>query len=65
MIAASSVHAAAVSADARFMRDEERPVLFENLRAIHPDSVGNLEEEVVIPYHNGRERLKQAGVRVD
>ncbi|MHC4740659.1 MAG: radical SAM protein [Planctomycetota bacterium] len=63
--AGASVHVAAVSADPRFMNDEERQALLERLRAIHPELVKNLEEEIVSPYHNALERLKHAGVKVD
>jgi uncharacterized Fe-S cluster-containing radical SAM superfamily protein len=63
--AGGSVHIAAMSADPRFMTDEERQSLMEKLRLIHPGLVKNLEEEVVSPYHNARERLRYAGVDVE
>ena len=61
----ASCHVAAMSADHRFMIEEERKALFEWLMAIHPDLVKNLEEEIVTPYPATRERLGYAGVEVD
>jgi len=63
--AGASVHVAAMSADPRFMTAEERQSLVEKLGAIHPKLVRNLEEEVVSPYHNSKERLRYSGVEVD
>lgn len=60
-----SCHAAAMSADPRFMTEDEREDLLERLGSIHPDLVSNLEEEIVSPYHNARERLRHAGVGLD
>ena len=60
-----SCHIAAMSADSRFMTKEERKSLFNQLEAIHPALVRNLEEEIVTPYPAARERLKYAGVEVD
>jgi uncharacterized Fe-S cluster-containing radical SAM superfamily protein len=62
--AGGSIHVAAMSADPRFMTEEERLNLMEKLQSIHPGLVKNLEEEVVSPYHNARERLRYAGVDV-
>jgi uncharacterized Fe-S cluster-containing radical SAM superfamily protein len=61
----ASCHVAAMSADARFMKQQERKSLFERLEAIHPALVRNLEEEIVTPYPAARERLRHAGVEVD
>ena len=63
--AGGSVHVAAMSADPRFTTEQERRSLMEKLRSIHPGLIKNLEEEVVSPYHNARERLRHAGVQVD
>jgi uncharacterized Fe-S cluster-containing radical SAM superfamily protein len=63
--AGASCHVAAMSADSRFMKEEERKSLFEQLDAIQPALVRNLEEEIVTPYPAARERLKHAGVEVD
>jgi uncharacterized Fe-S cluster-containing radical SAM superfamily protein len=63
--AGASCHVAAMSADSRFMKEDERKDLFERLEAIHPDLVRNLEEEIVTPYPAARERLRHAGVKVD
>jgi uncharacterized Fe-S cluster-containing radical SAM superfamily protein len=63
--AGASCHVAAMSADPRFMTEEERKVLFERLEKIHPALVRNLEEEIVTPYPAARERLRHAGVEVD
>lgn len=60
-----SVHVAAMCADPRFMPEDERESLMENLKLIHPELTKNLEEEIVSPYHNTRERLRYAGVKVD
>lgn len=61
----ASCHVAAMSADPRFMAEEERKALFERLEQIHPALVRNLEEEIVTPYPAARERLRHAGVEVD
>ncbi len=63
--AGASCHVAAMSADSRFMTEEERKSLFEWLDAIHPALVKNLEEEMVTPYPAARKRLRHAGVDVD
>lgn len=63
--AGGSVHVAAMSADPRFMTEQERQSLMAKLRSIHPGIIRNLEEEVVSPYHNARERLRYAGVEVN
>ena len=60
-----SCHVAAMSADSRFMTDEERKSLLGRLEAIHPALVRNLEEEIVTPYPAARERLRYAGVEMD
>lgn len=60
----ASCHVAAMSADPRFMTQEERKGLFERLSAIHPDLVSNLEEEIVTPYPAARERLRHAGIEM-
>ncbi len=63
--AEASFHVAAMSADSRFVTEEERKALFERLMAIHPDLMRNLEEEIVTPYPAARERLRHAGFKVD
>jgi len=63
--AGASCHVAAMSADPRFMTEEERKGLFERLSAIHENLVSNLEEEIVTPYPAARQRLRHAGVKVD
>lgn len=63
--AEASCHVAAMSADSRFMTDEERKSLFERLGAIHPTLVKNIEEEIVTPYPVARERLRHAGIEMD
>jgi len=60
-----SYHVAAMSADPRFMTKQERNSLFEQLEAIHPALVKNLEEEIVTPYPTASERLRHACVDVD
>jgi uncharacterized Fe-S cluster-containing radical SAM superfamily protein len=62
--AGASCHVAAMSADSRFMAEEERKALFERIMAIHPDLVKNIEEEIVTPFPAARERLRYAGVEV-
>ena len=61
----ASCHVAAMSADSRFMTEEERKNLFEQLEAIHPALIQNLEEEIVTPYPAASERLRYAGIEVD
>lgn len=61
----ASCHVAAMSADPRFMTGEERERLLERLRSIDVGLVRELEEEIVSPYHNARERLRHAGVEMD
>lgn len=63
--AGASCHVAAMSADSRFMTEQERKDLFERLETIHPAIVKNLEEEIVTPYPAARERLRYAGIEVD
>ena len=63
--AGASCHVATMSADPRFMKEEERKSLFERLEAIHPALVRNLEEEIVTPYPAARDRLRHAGIEVD
>jgi uncharacterized Fe-S cluster-containing radical SAM superfamily protein len=63
--AGASCHVAAMSADPRFMTEQERKDLFERLEEIHPALVRNLEEEIVTPYPAARERLRHAGIEVD
>jgi uncharacterized Fe-S cluster-containing radical SAM superfamily protein len=63
--AGASCHVAAMSADSRFMKEQERKDLFERLEEIHPALVKNLEEEIVTPYPAARERLRHAGIEVD
>ncbi|MGD8501097.1 MAG: radical SAM protein [Phycisphaerales bacterium] len=62
--AGASFHVAAMTADPRFVTEEERSALIERLASIDPALVSNLEEEVVSPYHTTRERLRHAGVKV-
>ena len=62
--AGASCHVAAMSADPRFMTEEERKDLFERLKEIHPVLVRNSEEEIVTPYPAARERLQHAGFEV-
>jgi uncharacterized Fe-S cluster-containing radical SAM superfamily protein len=62
--AGASCHVAAMSADSRFMTNEERKSLFERLDATHPALVKNLEEEIVTSYPVARERLRHAGIDV-
>ncbi len=61
----ASCHVAAMSADPRFMTEEERKALFERLTAIDANLVSNLEEEIVTPYPAARQRLRYAGVKGD
>jgi len=63
--AGASCHVAAMSADPRFMTEEERKNLFERLEEIQPALVRNSEEEIVTPYPAARERLRHAGFEVD
>ncbi len=56
-----SFHVAAMSADPRFMDDEERVQLIKKLWEIDRDLVYDLEEEVVDPYDTTLQRLKFAG----
>jgi uncharacterized Fe-S cluster-containing radical SAM superfamily protein len=62
--AGASCHVAAMSADSRFMSEQERKSLFERLEAIHPALVKNIEEEIVTPYPTARDRLRHAGIEV-
>ena len=64
MEAGASFHVASMTADARIVPREERQALLNRLRAIHPALVGDLEEEVVDPYHTTLERLRHAGVKL-
>lgn len=63
--AGASFHVAAMSADPRFMDDEERFKLIKKLREIDKDLVYDLEEEVVDPYDTTVKRLDYAGWEVD
>jgi uncharacterized Fe-S cluster-containing radical SAM superfamily protein len=63
--AGASCHVAAMSADSRFMTEQERKDLFKRLETIHPAIVKNLEEEIVTPYPAARERLRYAGIEVN
>jgi uncharacterized Fe-S cluster-containing radical SAM superfamily protein len=60
-----SFHVAAMSADPRFMDDEERVQLIKKLREMDRELVYDLEEEVVDPYDSTLQRLKYAGWKVD
>jgi uncharacterized Fe-S cluster-containing radical SAM superfamily protein len=62
--AGASCHVAAMSADSRFMSEQERKSLFERLEAIHPALVKSIEEEIVTPYPAARDRLRHAGIEV-
>ncbi len=63
--ARASFHVAAMSADSRIVDKHEHQSLLDRLASINPMLVGNLEEEVVSPYHNTLERLKHAGMKLD
>jgi uncharacterized Fe-S cluster-containing radical SAM superfamily protein len=58
--AGASFHVASMTADPRIVSDEERQSLLDQLAAIHPALVRNLEEEVVDPYPTALERLRHA-----
>lgn len=60
-----SFHVAAMSADPRFMGDEERTQLVKRLWEIDKGLVYELEEEVVDPYDTSLQRLRYAGWKVD
>ncbi|MFQ5884644.1 MAG: radical SAM protein [Thermoplasmata archaeon] len=60
-----SFHVAAMSADPRFMGDEERVQLIKKLWEIDRELVYDLEEEVVDPYDTTLKRLEYAGWKVD
>jgi uncharacterized Fe-S cluster-containing radical SAM superfamily protein len=62
--AGASFHVAAMTADPRITTAEERQSLLDQLAAIHPALVNNLEEEVVVPYPVAVERLRYAGVHL-
>jgi len=62
--AGASFHIAAMSADPRFMDENERTELLKKLESIHPRLSQNLEEEVVEPYRTTLARLKYAGYEV-
>ena len=59
-----SFHVAAMSADPRIMRYEERKALIGKLARISPNLVSTLEEEVVDPYETTLARLKYAGLKL-
>jgi len=63
--AGASFHVAAMSADPRIMDEHERQSLLVRLASIDFALVDNLEEEVVILYHNTLERLEYAGVKLE
>jgi len=60
----ASFHIAAMSADARFMDQEEREALLLRLRSIHPRLVENLEEEIVDPYATAVKRIEYARLHI-
>lgn len=60
-----SFHVASMSADSRFMSEEERKALITKLAEIDLKLVKNLEEEIVDPYNVTLDRLKHAGVEVE
>lgn len=60
----ASFHVAAMSADPRFMRQEERESLIKKLWHIDKSLVYELEEEVVDPYQTTLRRLEFAGMDV-
>lgn len=62
--AGASFHVASMSADPRFMDEDERKKLIKKLYEINPMLVDNLEEEVVDPYKTTIERLRYAGKEV-
>ncbi|MDH7499649.1 MAG: radical SAM protein [candidate division NC10 bacterium] len=57
----ASFHVASMSADPRFMEEEERESLLHRLQEIDPRLIGQLEEEVVDPYRTTLLRLRHAG----
>lgn len=61
----ASFHVAAMSADPRVVRPEERKELLKKLEDIYPKIALNLEEEVVDPYRNTLKRLKHAGKELE
>ena len=63
--AGASFHVAAMSADLRVVDRNERQSLLDRLASIDPSLIDNLEEEVVNPYHNTLERLKNVGVKLE
>jgi uncharacterized Fe-S cluster-containing radical SAM superfamily protein len=65
MEAGASFHVAAMIADPRIVDRYERQSLLERLASIDQVLVDNLEEEVVAPYHNTLERLRDAGVKLE
>jgi len=62
--AGASFHVASMSADPRFMGEDERKKLIKKLYDINPVLVDHLEEEVVDPYKTTIERLRYAGKEV-
>jgi uncharacterized Fe-S cluster-containing radical SAM superfamily protein len=62
--AGASFHIAAMSADPRIVSRRERQSLLDRLASIDPTLAGNLEEEVVDPYHMTLERLRHAGIKL-
>ncbi|MHC4943202.1 MAG: radical SAM protein [Planctomycetota bacterium] len=60
-----SFHVAAMTGDPRIVTWDERNLLFQRLREIHPATLHHLEEEVVSPYHNAKERLQRAGMNLN
>jgi uncharacterized Fe-S cluster-containing radical SAM superfamily protein len=60
-----SFHVAAMSADPRIMKPEERRELIKKLAEIEPELLLNLEEEIVNPYKNTLKRLKYAGIELN
>ena len=59
-----SFHVAAMSADPRIMRGEERLALLEKVASVSSRLVSTLEEEVVDPYETTLARLKYAGLKL-
>jgi len=53
-----------MTADPRFVSSHARKRLISELRAIQPDLVQRLEEEIVDPYPTALERLRHAGVHL-
>ena len=61
----ASFHVAAMSADPRIMKPEERRESIKRLAEIEPKLLLNLEEEIVDLYKNTLKRLKYAGIELN